>query len=185
MSMFVFPLPTRRATIRLARALSHHIAPGDLVVLDGGLGAGKTFLVRALLRALGVPHEIAVPSPTFTLMNEYGCDLGARVPVVHVDLYRLLSAASPASPAIDLTEGSPPWVDDHELANLGLRDRRSEGWALVVEWGASAISPLGADCACIRIETHPRTAHLAGFGERGNSLVSDVASTLSLSFGRK
>jgi len=150
---FDVQLPTRRATTRLARGIAKNLAPGDLVVLDGTLGAGKTFLVRATLRALGVPDEIAVPSPTFTLMNEYARDLGARVPVVHADLYRLLGAP-------DLEE---------EIAELGLRARRGDGWAVLVEWGGEAISVLGGDCVRVAIDTNPRVAHVTGDGARGEA----------------
>lgn len=151
----MIPLPTRRATIRLAQKLARELQPGDLVVLTGGLGAGKTFFVRALLRALGVPEEIAVPSPTFTLMNEYGRDTRARVPIVHADLYRLLGG--------DL---------DEELSELGLRARRGEGWALIVEWGEDAYRALGGDGVRLSIETHPRVAKVVGEGPRGLSLAS-------------
>lgn len=146
----MIPLPTRRATIKLARALASVIEPGDLVVLEGGLGAGKTFLVRAMLRALDVPEEIAVPSPTFMLMNEYR---SARVPIIHADLYRLRGA--------DL---------DDELAELGLRARRGEGFALLVEWGADAFATLGGDGVLIAIDTGPRIARVEGQGPRGVAL---------------
>ncbi len=151
-------LPTRRATVRLAHTLARELQPGDLIVLTGGLGAGKTFLVRALLRALGVPAEIAVPSPTFTLMNEYGRDTGARVPIVHADLYRLLGG--------DL---------DEELSELGLRARRGEGWALIVEWGEDAYRALGGDGVRLSIDTHPRVAKVVGEGPRGLALASALS----------
>jgi tRNA threonylcarbamoyl adenosine modification protein YjeE len=159
----VVELPTRRATIRLGQALARALSPGDLVVLTGGLGAGKTFLVRACLRALGVPAEIAVPSPTFTLMNEYAPDTGARVPVVHADLYRLLGAGE---------------LDD-ELGALGIRARRGEGWAAIVEWGDDAFDALGADG--VRIELSPPSPHaprracVFGVGPRGEALSRALA----------
>ncbi|MBI2389474.1 MAG: tRNA (adenosine(37)-N6)-threonylcarbamoyltransferase complex ATPase subunit type 1 TsaE [Deltaproteobacteria bacterium] len=158
-------LPTRRATIRLAHAIARALAPGDLIVLGGGLGAGKTFLVRAMLRALGVPDEIPVPSPTFTLMNEYGAECRARVPVLHADLYRLLGASDE-----DL---------EHEIAELGIRARRGEGWAAIVEWGDDAFDALGGDGVRITISMErrgPRVAHLAGSGPRGVVLASAIAS---------
>jgi len=146
-------LPNRRATLALARRLAQALVPSDLVVLVGGLGAGKTFLARGLLRALGVPEEIAVPSPTFTLENEYGPEEGARLPVIHADLYRLLGG--------DL---------EAELAGLGLRDRRSAGAALLVEWGEDAFSPLGGDGLLVHLELEPRRATLRAEGPRGEAL---------------
>jgi len=167
-----FALPTRRATIRLGQALARTIAPGDLVVLSGGLGAGKTFLVRAMLRALGVPEEIAVPSPTFTLMNEYSTETGARAPVVHADLYRLLGAGA----NIGL---------DEELSELGLRARRGEGWAVIVEWGDDAFDALGGDGVRIAIEpptegppAQERIATIRGQGRRGIALAEALESAL-------
>lgn len=173
MDPIVLELPTRRATTRLGRALGDAIAPGDLVVLEGGLGAGKTFLVRAAVRALGVPEEVPVASPTFTLMTEYGPDVRARVPLVHADLYRLLGGG-------DL---------DDELAELGLRARRGEGWAVVVEWGRDAFDALGGDGVTVAIELSPRddadrkptrVARITGRGPRGEAL----ARALAAAFGR-
>lgn len=69
---------------RLASWLAAQVRPGDVVALDGPLGAGKTTFVQALARALGVQETVS--SPTFVLMNEYG---SGTMPVAHVDLYRL------------------------------------------------------------------------------------------------
>lgn len=74
------PLTTRALAVRLAPLLR----AGDIVALSGELGAGKTFLARAIIQALGGPEE--VPSPTFTLVQTY--DL-KPAPVWHFDLYRL------------------------------------------------------------------------------------------------
>jgi N-acetylmuramate 1-kinase len=77
------------ATQRLGRLLAGSVQVGDVIALDGPLGAGKTTLVRALVTELGGdPAEVA--SPTFTLLNRYD----ARLPVVHVDAYRLQGPAA-------------------------------------------------------------------------------------------
>jgi len=131
------PLPTRRSTIRLAQRLAAALDGGDLVVLSGDLGAGKTFFTRALCRSLGVPAEIPVTSPTFTLVHEYD----GRVPVRHADLYRI--------------------HDEDELAGLGLRDARAEGAALVVEWGAPYAEALGGDALLLEIALAPAGAACA------------------------
>ncbi len=75
------------ATARLGAAIAAHLRPGEAVCLSGPLGAGKSTLARALVRALTTAQE-EVPSPTFTLVQFYD---GARLSVAHFDLYRLTS----------------------------------------------------------------------------------------------
>lgn len=82
----VLPLGDEAATAALAARLAPALGPGTVVWLTGGLGAGKTTLVRGLLRALG--HTGAVKSPTFTLLEPYNLP---RFPVYHFDFYRFSS----------------------------------------------------------------------------------------------
>lgn len=148
----IVPLPTRRSTTRLARALAGAAEPGDLVIFSGELGAGKTFLVRALLRALGLPSDERVTSPTFALVNDY--DIRGRK-VAHADLYRLGDAS--------------------ELEHLGLRDRGAEGALLLVEWGEPFVGALGGDALLLQIELGPpRSARLSATGERASRLLASV-----------
>src|SRR5688572_31132597 len=81
--MLRFDLTTRRDTLALGRRIARVLEPGALVVLSGPLGSGKTFLTRAVCRALGLPPSVRVPSPTFTLVHEHPTD----PPVSHADLY--------------------------------------------------------------------------------------------------
>jgi tRNA threonylcarbamoyladenosine biosynthesis protein TsaE len=147
-------LRSRRDTTRLGAAIARVLEPGDLVVLAGDLGAGKTFLARAIARGLGVPE--AVTSPTFTLVQEYET---ARGPLLHVDLYRLRESKTPLA---------------REIARLGLRERRAEGAFLLVEWGEDAIDALGGGPSLLvhlRITGDAtRTATLSG--ARGAGIVS-------------
>jgi tRNA threonylcarbamoyladenosine biosynthesis protein TsaE len=113
-------LASRRETVRLGRRIARLLAPGDMVLLDGELGAGKTFLARAIARALGVDSR-EVGSPTFNLVHEYETKVAT---LLHVDLYRL--------------EGNR-----EQIERLGLRERRAEGAVLVVEWGAAVADALG------------------------------------------
>jgi tRNA threonylcarbamoyl adenosine modification protein YjeE len=79
------PLPDPDATEALGRALARRLRAGDTVLLEGGLGAGKTQLARALIQSLlEVPED--VPSPSFTLVQTYETP---RFPIWHADLYRL------------------------------------------------------------------------------------------------
>jgi tRNA threonylcarbamoyladenosine biosynthesis protein TsaE len=147
------PLATRRDTIRLAQRLARALEPGDLVILEGDLGAGKTFFTRALCRALGVPPEVRVTSPTFTLVHEYD----GRLPIRHADAYRLRDA--------------------DELAALGLREQRADGAVLVVEWGGPYLDALGGDGLILRIAVSPagaREAWVTGTGPRGAALADAV-----------
>jgi len=116
-------LKTRRETQKLGRAIGAKLRAGDLVVLSGDLGAGKTFLARAIARELGVPESVRITSPTFNLVQEYDTPRGT---LLHADLHRLLGG--------DL---------QREIERLGLRERRDEGCILVVEWGKDAVPFLG------------------------------------------
>ncbi len=102
-------LADEAATARLGRALSRLLRVGDAILLFGPLGAGKSTLARALIRALTSPDE-AVPSPTFTLVQSYEA---ADLTVAHFDLYRIERPA--------------------ELDELGFDEALEEGAALV-EW---------------------------------------------------
>ena len=105
------------ATRRLGEDIAAAVKPGDLIALEGDLGAGKTTLARALIRALAADAELEVPSPTYTLVQSYA----ACIPAAHFDLYRL--------------------SDSVELDDLGLKEALEEGIALV-EWPQNAATSL-------------------------------------------
>ncbi|WP_437733375.1 tRNA (adenosine(37)-N6)-threonylcarbamoyltransferase complex ATPase subunit type 1 TsaE [Sorangium sp. So ce1335] len=165
-------LPTRRSTIRLARALAGRLAGGDLVVLAGDLGAGKTFFARALCRALGVPPALPVTSPTFTLVHEHE----GRVPIAHADAYRLGGAAS---------AGGAPGDAAAELAQLGLRERRGEGALVLVEWGEPFVEALGGDALLVHLAAPAdpaapgRAAELGATGERSRAVLAALEGDLA------
>ena len=105
---------TRLAGLELAAAL----APGTVLSLEGPLGAGKTCFVKGLAAGLGLDPG-SVSSPTFTLVHEYD---GGRIPLIHMDLYRIESEA--------------------ELDGLGLDDYLSGPLISAIEWGGKFDSAL-------------------------------------------
>lgn len=102
------------------------LRPGDVVALNGGLGAGKTTLARAIIAALGYENE--VPSPTFTIIETYDAP-PLRLPIVHADFYRLENPV--------------------EIEEIGLDDYR-EGAALIAEWPGNA-GGFAHESACLEI----------------------------------
>jgi tRNA threonylcarbamoyladenosine biosynthesis protein TsaE len=80
---------SERQTKSWGKKLAQLLERGDIIGLTGDLGAGKTCLVRGIAQGLGVPDNAWIRSPTFTLINEYH----GRVPVYHIDLYRVSSHA--------------------------------------------------------------------------------------------
>jgi tRNA threonylcarbamoyladenosine biosynthesis protein TsaE len=112
----IVELPTPADTYALGRALGGVLAPGDLVLLVGPVGAGKTVLAQGIGAGLGVAGPVV--SPTFVIARVHR---GGRLPLVHVDAYRLGSVAE---------------VDDLDL-DADLADS-----ALVVEWGGGLVEQL-------------------------------------------
>ncbi len=84
MSSSVVTTASEAETFRLGFDLASRLEPGDVILLSGDLGAGKSVLARGIARGLGVTEPVA--SPTFTLLN---CHDGGRLPLRHFDLYRL------------------------------------------------------------------------------------------------
>ncbi|WP_374526094.1 tRNA (adenosine(37)-N6)-threonylcarbamoyltransferase complex ATPase subunit type 1 TsaE [Sphingopyxis sp.] len=95
---------------RIGAAIGAALAPGDVVLLSGDLGAGKTTLARAMLKARGLAGE--APSPTFAIVQPYAPP-EVDLPIAHVDLYRI--------------------EEEGELIELGLDDYLYDG-ALLIEW---------------------------------------------------
>lgn len=109
-------LPTPEDTYEFGRRLAELLHPGDLVVLTGPLGAGKTALTQGIGAGLGVRGRVV--SPTFVIARVHP---GGRIPLVHVDAYRL---------------GSLDEVDDMDL-DVAVADS-----VTVVEWGAGLVEQL-------------------------------------------
>ncbi len=107
--------------------IAARLRPGDVVALEGDLGAGKTTLARAILKALGYENE--VPSPTFTIIETYDAP-PLRLPMVHADFYRL--------------------EDPSELREIGLDDYREDA-ALIAEWPARA-GGFAQEPGCLSLE---------------------------------
>jgi len=113
-------------TSAIGRQLAVQLLPGSVVLLVGDLGAGKTAFVRGLAEGLGVRAE-DVSSPTFTLIQEYR---GGRLPLLHVDLYRL--------------------NDPREIDDLGLDELGADA-ALAIEW-AERLPRMPPDAIRVTIE---------------------------------
>lgn len=108
-------------TEALGAELAATVAPGDVVVVSGEVGVGKTTLIRGACRALGV--EEPVTSPTFTIGQRYG---GGRLAVAHLDLYRLesIEAEDPALLDDYLGTDGVAFIEWPAVAAPVLADRR-------------------------------------------------------------
>lgn len=148
-SSFNLALPDEQATQRLMLDIAAILEPGDMITLSGDLGAGKTTFARALIRHLAGDPSIEVPSPTFTLMQNYELP---RFPLVHADLYRLSGPG--------------------ELAELGFDDLPPETMMLI-EWpdrAAHFLPPNEFDIALTlspALGANHRNARVTGYGTFG------------------
>jgi tRNA threonylcarbamoyladenosine biosynthesis protein TsaE len=131
-------LPEPADTEALGERLAAGLGPGDLVVLSGPLGAGKTVLVRGLARGLGVAGRVT--SPTFVIAREHRpLPGGAGVPLVHVDAYRLGSTGADVAA---------------ELDDLDLDTDLAEA-VVAVEWGEGVAERLSARHLLVRLTRRP------------------------------
>ena len=120
------------ATERVGESLAERLAPGDVVLVSGDVGVGKTTFVRGACRALGVSDRVT--SPSFTIGRLYG----GRVPVSHIDLFRLESLA-----------GEDPGLLDEYLGPDTIS---------FVEWPDAASSELDPERVVLKV----RLEHLGG-----------------------
>jgi tRNA threonylcarbamoyl adenosine modification protein YjeE len=144
-------LADETATAALGARIAAALKPGDAVALAGDLGAGKTSLARAMLRALGIGED--VPSPTFTLVQHYEAP---RLNIDHFDLYRL--------------------EDESEIEQLGLEEAL-QGGAVLIEWPERAGTRLPPDALRIEMEiagAHSRRALVSGPREWASRLSESV-----------
>jgi tRNA threonylcarbamoyladenosine biosynthesis protein TsaE len=139
----------------LGRRLAKILRAGDLVILAGPLGAGKTTLVQGIGEGLGVRGPVT--SPTFVIARVHPVLSGAGPALVHADAYRL---------------GSISEVDDLDL------DTDASTAVTVVEWGTGLAEGLSEDRLEISIQpdltSDVRTVQLIGYGVRWNGLLADV-----------
>lgn len=110
MAEWVFRSTGEEQTLALGVQLGRLLGQPALILLQGNLGAGKSVLARGVARGLGVPEEVPITSPTFTLMNHYP----ARLDLYHFDLYRL--------------------SDPDELIEIGFDDFAYGKGVALVEW---------------------------------------------------
>jgi tRNA threonylcarbamoyladenosine biosynthesis protein TsaE len=116
--MTAFHSTSEAQTRDMAARLARELTAGAVVLLSGDLGAGKTAFVKGLADGLGIdPNEVT--SPTFTLVHEYR---GGRLPLVHVDLYRL---------------------DHAEYGDVGLDEQLAAEGVTAIEWAERLLRPLG------------------------------------------
>lgn len=145
-------LPTVADTQAFGAALAELLRPGDLVVLAGPLGAGKTALTQGIGAGLGVPGRVT--SPTFVLARVHR---GGRVPLVHVDAYRLSGMAD---------------VDDLDL------DATTGEAVTVVEWGHGLVEQLADEHLVVELDRRDddvRTARLVPVGPGWERRLDDAA----------
>lgn len=153
--------PGPGATRRIAATIAGLARPGDVLVLTGELGAGKTTFAQGFASALGVTQDVV--SPTFTLVHVHATGR-AGVALVHADLYRLARTG--------------------ELEDLGLEEMRRDGAILLVEWGEVAGDLLGpALLVTLRhgVESEAREVELARRGEQWATRWERLAAALAAS----
>ena len=148
--MLELELQSEADSLALARSLAAVLEGGDVIGLEGGLGAGKTTFARGAVHGLGVTGETAVTSPTFALLHLYE----GRLPIAHADFYRLAGEA--------------------EMEELGVDELIEEGAVLFVEWGRKFPGMSSRTVLWVELEIVSdlgRRARLRPQGARGDAII--------------
>ena len=115
-------------TLHLGKSIGSSLISGDIILLFGDLGAGKTRLTQGICNGLGLEKDTYIRSPTFTLINEYQ----GRLPIYHIDLYR---------------------IDSHEeIYSLGLEEILFNQGITIIEWAEKLRSPKNSNNLILNIE---------------------------------
>jgi tRNA threonylcarbamoyl adenosine modification protein YjeE len=155
--MLELELESEADTLDLGRSLAAALEGGDVIGLEGGLGAGKTTFARAAVHALGVPDDTAVTSPTFALLHQYQ----GRLAIAHADFYRL--------------------GDEAELEELGVDELLEDGAVLFIEWGRKFPAMARRTDLWLELEIVSdlaRRARLRPQGARGDAIISALRKRL-------
>ncbi|MFZ6846466.1 tRNA (adenosine(37)-N6)-threonylcarbamoyltransferase complex ATPase subunit type 1 TsaE [Undibacterium sp. RuTC16W] len=155
MSHYKTTLADEAATKALGKRLALHLRPGFSIYLHGDLGAGKTALTRALLRAAG--HQGHVKSPTYNLVEIYQIQLqGQDVKIMHFDLYRMTSP--------------------EEFLEAGFREEFNEHTVCIIEWPekAEGILPPADLNIFLHIAGHGREVELQALSDKGNECLAKL-----------
>ena len=143
------------ATRRIAARIGRRATPGLVLAIEGDLGSGKTCFVQGLARGLGVPAEVYVTSPSYTLVNSYT----GRLPLHHVDLYRLAGG---------------------DLEDIGLDDLMVPPAVTAIEWPERMATDRPAQILTVHlqvVDTERRRLTLTGYGLDGVNLIRALEKT--------
>ncbi len=146
-------------TVRIGQRLGEHLQPGDVLLLQGTLGVGKTQLVKGV--ALGLGSTDLVTSPSFVLLNEYCAGTAAReMPIYHVDLYRI--------------------SDPSEVDTIGLEEIWNAQGVCLIEWAERAQDRLPEAHLAVQmghLDDTKRVLRFVPHGERFQRLIETFKST--------
>ncbi len=150
-------------TERIGQRLAEHMQPGDVVLLIGNVGVGKTQLVKGIVQGLGSPDMVT--SPSFVLMNEYESGAAARrgTRIYHIDLYRI---------------GEPA-----EITTIGMDDVLNPHDICLVEWAERAETLLPADHLALYLQYLGETKRVLRFEPHGARYVALVDAFKHTAFG--
>ena len=157
--MLTVKLPTLQQTHTLGRIIGEQASPGQIVLLAGGLGAGKTTITQAIGRGLAVDEKHYITSPTFSIIHEYP----GRIPLYHMDFYRI--------------------ADEVELIELGIEEYLYGNGLAVIEWPERLGTLTPVERLQIKLDITgetSRTATLTADGPGWRPILTTVADNLTI-----